>query len=308
MKTKSAFIFPGQGSQSVGMLKELAGRHSIIFTTFSAASELLGYDLWDLVSNDRDNLLNQTQYTQPALLTVSVALWRCNEMAGIIDKPNYMAGHSLGEYSALVCAGALSFSDAVYLVHRRSVYMQKAVPTGNGVMIAVIGLTDEQVITICDKLSAESNATMEAANFNAPGQVVVAGNKSLSEQAQRLFKKAGARKVVELPVSVPSHCSLMKDAADCLASDLTNITFKQPDIPVLHNVTADICDDPNKISNLLQSQLISPVKWTDSIKKMVKANVKDMYECGPGKVLAGLSKRIDRSVSVHSMESGQYFS
>lgn len=290
-----AFVFPGQGSQSIGMLAELAAEQSTVQSTFAEASEALGYDLWQLVQQGPESELNNTTRTQPALLASSVATWRVwNELSK--TQPVIMAGHSLGEYSALVCSGGLNFIDAIQLVADRGAYMQDAVPAGTGSMAAVLGLEDGQIEDVC--VQAAQGQIVSAANYNSSGQVVVAGHKEAVERAVELAKAAGAKRSVILPVSVPSHCALMQKAADKFAQRLDNIEFDQPNIPVLQNVDAMERSDISEIKLALQDQLCQPVRWVETIQTMVSMDVCTIIECGPGKVLSGLIKRIDRSLNI----------
>lgn len=287
MNSSLAFVFPGQGSQQLGMLADLAEQYDVIQATFAEASDVLGYDLWELVQNDAD-ALNETDKTQPALLTSSVALWRLWEQQGG-EKPAYVAGHSLGEYSALVCAGVIAFQEAVELVKLRGEYMQQAVPAGTGAMAAIIGLTDEQVIAACD---AVTEGVVSAVNFNSPGQVVIAGEKAAVETAMANAKEAGAKRALPLPVSVPSHCKLMVPAGEKLAERLNAIEFKEPSITLVQNVSAKAVADAAQIKANLVSQLSEPVLWTQSVVLLNDLGVSRTVECGPGKVLTGLNKRI----------------
>ena len=290
-----AFVFPGQGSQSLGMLAELAVSHATVQSTFTEASDVLGYDLWQLVQQGPEAELNNTTKTQPALLASSVATWRVwNELSQV--QPVMMAGHSLGEYSALVCSGALNFTDAIQLVADRGAYMQDAVPAGIGSMAAVLGLEDGQIEAVCD--AAAQGQIVSAANYNSSGQVVIAGHKEAVERAVELAKAAGAKRSVILPVSVPSHCALMQKAADRFAERLNTVDFEQPKIPVLHNVDATERSDAREIKLALQDQLCQPVRWVETIQKMVSKDINTIVECGPGKVLSGLIKRIDRSLNI----------
>ena len=290
-----AFVFPGQGSQSLGMLAELAASYDTVQSTFVEASDVLGYDLWQLVQQGPEAELNNTTKTQPALLASSVATWRVwNELSQV--QPVMMAGHSLGEYSALVCSGALNFTDAIQLVADRGAYMQDAVPAGTGSMAAVLGLEDGQIEAVCDE--AAQGQTVSAANYNSSGQVVIAGHKEAVERAVELAKSAGAKRSVILPVSVPSHCALMQKAADQFAERLDTVDFEQPSLPVLQNVDAMEHSDISEIKLALQEQLCQPVRWVETIQKMVSMDVSTVIECGPGKVLSGLIKRIDRSLNI----------
>lgn len=299
MNNNLAFVFPGQGSQAVGMLSDL-GDNEVVKSTFAAASAALGYDLWDLIQNDSEGKLNQTDYTQPALLTASVAMFRAwLEKGGAT--PSVLAGHSLGEYSALVCAGVISLESAVKLVEKRGQYMQQAVPAGIGAMYAIIGLADDAIIAACEQ--AANDEVVSAVNFNSPGQVVIAGNKAAVERAGALCKEAGAKRALPLPVSVPSHCALMQPAADKLAQDLENIEFNSPQIPVINNVDVALATDGAAIKDALIRQLYSPVRWTESVEKMAAMGAEQLVEAGPGKVLAGLIKRINKQLKCVSVNT-----
>ncbi|XQW86635.1 ACP S-malonyltransferase [Thalassotalea piscium] len=297
MQNNLAFIFPGQGSQSVAMLSDFAS-NEIVQNTFKEASDALGYDVWALVNQGPAEKLNQTNFTQPALLTASVAMWRLWAATTTI-KPSVIAGHSLGEYSALVCAQVLTLSDAVKLVEKRGEYMQASVPEGVGAMAAVIGLADDAIINACQ--DAAQGQVVSAVNFNSPGQVVIAGHKEAVARAGELCKTAGAKRVLPLPVSVPSHCALMKDAADKLALELERIEFNTPQIPVINNVDVIAQSDIGEIKTALIKQLYSPVRWTETIEKIASQGVTQALEVGPGKVLQGLIKRIDKSISCVSV-------
>ncbi|MES9941308.1 MAG: ACP S-malonyltransferase [Candidatus Thiodiazotropha sp. 6PLUC2] len=289
-----SMVFPGQGSQSVGMLSDLADAFPIVTETFSEASDVLGYDLWAMVQDGPAESLNRTEVTQPAMLAAGVAVWRVwLDQQGPL--PKLMAGHSLGEYSALVCAGVLTFSDASKLVAERAKLMQSAVPEGSGSMAAILGLDDDAVREVCR--NAASGEVVEAVNFNSPGQVVIAGNKSAIERACELAKEAGAKRALPLPVSVPSHCALMKPAAEHLNEQLASISFSEPTIPVLHNVNVETVKDADQIKALIVAQLYSPVRWVETVQKMSEAGCSRLLEVGPGRVLAGLTKRIDRSLT-----------
>ena len=301
---KFAMVFPGQGSQTVGMLAELAGDYPIVQETFKQASEVLGYDLWQLVQEGPAEELNKTWQTQPALLTASVAVYRVWQQKYPTLKPEVMAGHSLGEYSALVCAGVLDFQDAVKLVELRGKLMQQAVPEGTGAMYAIIGLDNDAIINACKQ--AEQGEVVSAVNFNSPGQVVIAGAKAAVERAAALCKEAGAKRALPLAVSVPSHCALMKPAADQLSVSLESITLKAPVVAVLNNVDVKAETDAVAIRNALVRQLYSPVRWTETVEKMAQNGVEVLVEVGPGKVLNGLTKRIVDSlqaVSVNDVKS-----
>ncbi|KAB7698966.1 ACP S-malonyltransferase [Plesiomonas shigelloides] len=292
--TTFAMVFPGQGSQSVGMLADLAQQFPIVEQTYAEASAVLGYDLWALVQQGPAEELNKTWQTQPALLTASVAIWRVwQEKNGAM--PVVMAGHSLGEYSALVCAGVMDFKDAVRLVELRGKLMQEAVPEGTGAMAAIIGLDNDSIAKACAE-SAEGQVVAPV-NFNSPGQVVIAGNKEAVERAGAACKAAGAKRALPLPVSVPSHCALMKPAADKLAVALQEITFNAPRIPVINNVDVAAESDADTIRSALVRQLYSPVRWTETVESMSAQGVAHLLEMGPGKVLTGLTKRIVDSMT-----------
>ncbi|NQS86429.1 ACP S-malonyltransferase [Pantoea allii] len=292
--TQFAFVFPGQGSQTVGMLTELAAAYPAVEATFREASDVLGYDLWQLVSQGPAEALNKTWQTQPALLAASVAIYRVWQQQGG-KQPALMAGHSLGEYSALVCAGVLDFADAIKLVELRGKLMQEAVPEGTGAMQAIIGLDDAAIAKACEE-SAQGEV-VSPVNFNSPGQVVIAGNKDAVERAGAACKAAGAKRALPLPVSVPSHCALMKPAADKLALTLENITFNAPVVPVINNVDVKAETDADAIRHALIRQLYSPVRWTESVEAMAAQGVTQLFEMGPGKVLTGLTKRIVEGLS-----------
>ena len=298
MTTKRAIVFPGQGSQSVGMLADLYQQFDVVKDTFTEASNALGYDLWALVANGPEADLNETHRTQPALLTASVAVWRLWQQQGGAQ-PAYFAGHSLGEYSALVCAGVLSLADAVKLVEKRGNYMQLAVPAGVGAMSAIIGLDDAAIAVACEQ--AAQGEVVSPVNYNSPGQVVIAGHKAAVERAGELCKAYGAKRALPLPVSVPSHCALMKPAADKLAVDLAGLNFHPTVIPVLNNVDVAIAVAQNDIKDALVRQLFSPVRWTESIEWLATQGVTEVVEIGAGKVLAGLIKRIDKNLQTTSV-------
>ncbi|QPB41830.1 ACP S-malonyltransferase [Rodentibacter haemolyticus] len=287
---KFAMVFPGQGSQTVGMLAELAGEYSVVTETFKQASDVLGYDLWNLVQQGPTEELNKTWQTQPALLAASVAIYRVWQEKYPHLKPEVMAGHSLGEYSALVCAGVLDFQDAIKLVELRGKLMQQAVPEGTGAMYAIIGLDNEAIIEACKK--AEEGEVVSAVNFNSPGQVVIAGAKAAVERAAALCKEAGAKRALPLAVSVPSHCALMKPAADELSVTLDSIAFNTPTTAVINNVDVKVEAESAAIRTALVRQLYSPVRWTETVEKMAQDGVQVLVEVGPGKVLNGLTKRI----------------
>jgi len=286
-----ALIFPGQGSQQIGMLRELAERYSVVRTTFEEAADALGYDLWQVVQEGPAEALNATACTQPALLTSSVAVWRVwQELEG--PRPSVMAGHSLGEYSALVCAGALPFAQGVRLVKLRGDAMQAAVPAGEGAMAAILGLEDEAVEQACAR--AADGDVVAAVNYNAPGQVVIAGTKAAVDRAIIACQEAGAKRAMPIPVSVPSHCDLMRPAAERLAVAMDEIELRTPRYTVFQNVDAEAHADVATLRTRLIEQLYQPVRWTSCIEAMTARGAEVFIECGPGKVLTGLNKRIAR--------------
>lgn len=292
---KFAMVFPGQGSQAVGMLAELAEQYPIVTETFKQASEALGYDLWALVQQGPAEELNKTWQTQPALLAASVAIYRVWQQVYPELQPSLMAGHSLGEYSALVCAGVMDFQDAIKLVELRGKLMQQAVPEGTGAMYAIIGLDNESIIKACAE--AEQGEVVSAVNFNSPGQVVIAGAKAAVERAAAACKEAGAKRALPLAVSVPSHCALMKPAADQLAVSLESIAIKQPAVAVINNVDVKAAKETDEIRTALVRQLYSPVRWTETVEKMAANGVEVLVEIGPNKVLTGLTSRIVKELS-----------
>jgi [acyl-carrier-protein] S-malonyltransferase len=299
-----AFVFPGQGSQKIGMLAELAEQNPIIEKTFNEASEVLGYDMWQLIQQGAQEDINLTQRTQPILLTCSVAIWRLwNQKQGPL--PSQMAGHSLGEWSALVCANVIDFADGLKIVEARGKFMQQAVPVGQGAMAAIIGLDDQAILEACTEASALG--VVDAVNFNAPGQVVIAGSNEAVERAIEICKDAGAKRALPLPVSAPFHTSLMKPAADNLADMVKAVTFRSPEVPIMHNVHAQNEQDPQAIKALMLEQIYSPVKWVDCVKQLKQSGVSTLVECGPGKVLSGLAKRIDRELTAVATESAADF-
>ncbi len=294
MSKNYAITFPGQGSQSVGMLAELAAAYPMVTETFEAGSDAIGLDLWTLSQNGPKETLNETQNTQPALLCAGVAVHRVL-MSQTSAVPSVMAGHSLGEYSALVAAGVLDLADATRLVVQRGRFMQEAVPAGTGAMAAILGLDDDQVREVCAE--GAQGEVAEAVNFNSPGQVVVAGNAGAISRVAELAKAAGAKRALLLDVSVPSHCALMKPAAERLAEAMQSLSFNAPQIPVLHNVNVQPADDPASIQRLLVEQLFSPVRWVETVQAIAARGADVVIEAGPGKVLAGLIKRIDKSLT-----------
>ncbi|MDH3980813.1 MAG: ACP S-malonyltransferase [Gammaproteobacteria bacterium] len=289
-----AMVFPGQGSQSVGMLAELAAGYPQVEDTFAEASAALGYDLWQLVQSGPEEMLNQTDRTQPAMLAAGVAVWRVWQQHGGMQ-PALMAGHSLGEYTALVCAGALDFAAAIALVAERGRCMQSAVPAGVGAMAAVLGLDDAAVAAVCAESAGDE--IVSPVNFNSPGQVVIAGHAGAVERAVVAAKAAGAKRAVTLPVSVPSHCALMEPAAQAFATHLAETVIQQPTIPVLQNVDAAAHDQADDIRDNLARQLYNPVQWVMTVHAMRAQGIERIVEAGPGKVLAGLCKRIDKGIA-----------
>ena len=285
------FVFPGQGSQSVGMLADIAAEYPQVQAYFEEAAEVISRPLWRIVSEGPEDELISTEITQPALLTASMALWSIWQ-AGGGERPTCVAGHSLGEYSALVCAGALSFTDAVRLVNRRGQLMQTAVPRGEGAMAAILGLDDEQVEAVC----RETDGVVSAANYNAPGQVVIAGAAAAVDAAAARCRELGARRAALLPVSAPFHCELMRPAQEAFAADLNAVTLHEPDIPVVQNVDAAVATDIGELRRKLLVQISQPVLWTSCVQMMVSRGVGRIVECGAGRVLCGLIKRIDKSV------------
>ena len=302
--TDLAFIFPGQGSQKIGMLAELAEQNPIIEKTFCEASEVLGYDMWQLIQQGEQEEINLTQRTQPILLTCSVAIWRlwCEKQG---KAPSQMAGHSLGEWSALVCANVIDFADGLKIVEARGKFMQQAVPVGQGAMAAIIGLEDQAILDACDE--ANSLGVVDAVNFNAPGQVVIAGSNDAVESAMEICKSAGAKRALPLPVSAPFHTSLMKPAADNLAEMVNSVSFRAPEVPIMHNVHAQNEHDPEVIKALMLEQIYSPVKWVDCVRQLKESGASTLVECGPGKVLSGLAKRIDRELIALATDSAADF-
>jgi [acyl-carrier-protein] S-malonyltransferase len=294
MTVPFSIVFPGQGSQSVGMLDALATAYPEVQQTFAEASEALQLDLWSLVQNGPEAELNRTENTQPAMLAAGIAVWRVwRAQGGAV--PSFMAGHSLGEYTALVAAGALEFTVACRLVAERGRLMQQAVPAGSGAMAALLGLDDAAVREVCAQAAA--GQVVEAVNFNSPGQVVIAGHAAAVQRAVELAKSAGAKRAVLLPVSVPSHCALMAPAANRLAEQLQQLAFAAPAVPVLHNVDVSLAGDGAAIRERLAQQLHSPVRWVETVLAMAAGGAQVLIEAGPGKVLTGLAKRIDRNLN-----------
>ena len=284
-----AFVFPGQGSHSVGMMNALAAEFPVVRQTFGEASQALGYDLWQVVEQGPEEKLNQTEVTQPAMLTADIATWRA-WLASKGPLPQVMAGHSLGEYSALVCAEALDFPDAVKLVADRARFMQEAVPIGQGGIAAILGLDDDAVRQLCEQ--AAQGEVLDAVNFNSPNQVVIAGAAAAVARAVEQSKAAGAKRAVVLPMSVPAHSRLMHPAALRMAERIKAVNVRSPRVPVIHNVHLRAESDPEAIRNALVRQIESPVRWVELIQKMAADGVDRMIECGPGKVLVGINKRI----------------
>lgn len=304
MPNKFGFVFPGQGSQKKGMLGALASAHPGIVQTFQEASDALSLDLWRIAAEDPDNTLDLTHITQPVLLTASVAIWRLwFEQGGAL--PELLAGHSLGEYSALVCADSMSLTDAVRIVHKRGQLMQEAVPAGTGGMAAIIGLDDEKILEACQ--AAAQGGVVAPANFNSTGQTVIAGDKAAVERAMQACKEAGAKRALPLNVSVPSHCALMQPAAERLAEDLQQIGFRTPSVPVVQNINGRVARNVDDIRDNLLKQLYMPVQWVDTIGCMWDLGIGRIVECGPGKVLGGLIKRIEPEIDCYSTEEPEAF-
>jgi [acyl-carrier-protein] S-malonyltransferase len=295
-----AFIFPGQGSQKVEMLAELAAQYSIVEETFAQASDVLGYDLWQLCQQGPQEDLNKTECTQPLLLTSSVAIWRVWNSINDVQ-PSLLTGHSLGEWSALVCAGVVDFKDAIKLVQLRGMYMQEAVPAGEGAMAAIIGLDDDSINKAC--IDAEQGEVVAAVNFNSPGQVVIAGSAAAVDRASTLCKEAGAKRALPLPVSAPFHTSLMKPAADRLAANIEATQFNSPQIKIIHNVGVQSESDPQAIKELMIKQIYTPVPWVACTEALIAAGIEQAVECGPGKVLSGLCKRINKSLVCYGSDT-----
>ena len=299
-----AFFFPGQGSQSLGMMNGFEN-FAVVKNTFDEASAVLGQDLWAMINGEDAAPINETINTQPIMLTAGIATYRAYLEAGG-KAPSVVAGHSLGEYTALVVAGALDFADAVKLVRLRAELMQNAVPQGEGAMAAILGLDDDVVRQVCH--DAAQGDVVEAVNFNSPGQVVIAGSTAAVERAMQLAKEQGAKRALPLPVSVPSHCSLMKPAADQLATALQNITLHIPQIRVIHNADVAAYHDAEQIKDALVRQLYCPVRWTETVNTLVSEGITESAECGPGKVLAGLAKRINKAANCSALTNAEQVS
>jgi [acyl-carrier-protein] S-malonyltransferase len=301
--TKTAYVFPGQGSQSVAMMTEWGIHQNLVDKVFEEASDALKYNLKSIITDNPDNKLNQTEFTQPAMLCAGVASWRVIQECGGFPDPVLLAGHSLGEYTALVCSDVLSLGEAVNLVSKRGQYMQLAVKPGEGTMAVILGLDDEKVIEACSK---SVSGVVEAANFNAPGQVVIGGHVAAVNEAMEAAKELGAKRVLPVQMSVPSHCSLMKPAAESLALDIDQLIFNELTFPIVHNQNAAVSNSIDEIKSILEKQLYQPVRWVESVQTMKSMGVERLIECGPGKVLAGLAKRIDKSLqglAVYDYES-----
>ena len=305
IQEKLAIVFPGQGSQKIGMLADLAKQHEIVLDVFDSASELLGYDLWDLSQHGTQEEITQTEITQPLLLAAGASVWRLWTSLGG-PQPVAMAGHSLGEWTALVCAGVVDFKDALILVQKRARYMQSAVPKGEGAMAAIVGLDDEKIAEACSQSS--NDHVVAAVNFNAPGQVVIAGTAAAVAQASDACKSLGAKRVLPLPVSGPFHTSLMQPAATQLADDIAEVEFRSPEIPIIHNVTLASESDPERIRELMIEQITSPVPWVGCVRALAALGAETLVECGPGKVLSGLNRRIQPELSCLSTDTLVSFS
>lgn len=300
MPASLAFVFPGQGSQSLAMLAEHGAEQKSVLDTFAEASEALGYDLWALTQQGPEDQLNQTDKTQPAILAASIALWRLWLAEGGA-RPAYVAGHSLGEYSALVAAGSLGFAEAIKLVEHRGRLMQQAVPSGQGGMAAILGLEDADVLAACAE--AAQDEVVSAVNFNAPGQVVIAGAAAAVMRAIEACKARGAKRAMPLPVSVPSHCELMRPAAERFTESVSAIAWQAPQIPLVQNVSAVVVADLDSLKSNLLAQLYSPVRWVESMVCLAEQGVTDLVECGPGKVLSGLNKRCVKGINTHNLDT-----
>ncbi|MWV12403.1 ACP S-malonyltransferase [Pseudomonas sp. R-28-1W-6] len=304
MSNSLAFVFPGQGSQSLGMLAEIGAQQPLIRETFAEAAEALGYDLWALIQQGPEERLNETDKTQPAILAASIALWRLWLAEGGA-RPAFVAGHSLGEYSALVAAGSIGFAEALKLVELRGQLMQQAVPAGQGGMAAILGLEDADVLAACAE--AAQGEVVSAVNFNAPGQVVIAGGAAAVERAIEACKARGAKRAMPLPVSVPSHCALMRPAAEKFAAAVAALAWQAPQIALVQNVSAAVPADLETLKRDLLAQLYSPVRWVETVVLLAERGVTDLVECGPGKVLAGLNKRCVKGINTHNLETPDAF-
>ena len=293
-----AFVFPGQGSQSLGMLGDLAGQHDVVRETFAEASDGAGADLWTLSQEGPEDQLNRTEFTQPALLAAGVAVWRAWQQQGGAQ-PSVLAGHSLGEYTALVGAGALSLRDGAGLVRLRGQLMQDAAPAGTGAMAAVLGAEDELVLEVCKAVSGDE--VVVPANFNSPGQIVIGGHAAAVDKALTMLAERGVRKAVKLAVSVPSHTPLMREAANRLAEAMNDVNWHTPRLPVVQNVDAEVHDGVDSVRGALVRQLYLPVQWTGCVQALSARGITRIAECGPGKVLAGLIKRIDKSLDARAL-------
>lgn len=300
--SKTAFLFPGQGSQSVGMMAALAETHGVVGETFAEASGILGYDLWQICQEGPAETLNRTEITQPAMLASGVAAWRAWLESGG-ETPSCMAGHSLGEYSALVAAGVLDFGAAVAAVAKRASLMQSATPVGVGAMAAILGLDDDVLAGLCKELSGEE--IVSCANFNAPGQVVIAGHAAAVQLTCDRAREAGARRAIVLPVSVPSHCALMKPAAEAMSGALAKIDFNEAQVDVVQNADVAVHGSANAVRDALARQLWQPVRWTETIQALLDRGVTRFVECGPGKVLAGLNRRISRASEIVALADSE---
>ncbi len=296
-----AFVFPGQGSQSVGMLKELSELFPIILETFAEGSEGANVDLWQISQDNPDDQLNQTEFTQPALLTANIALWRLWQQQGGAQ-PSVLSGHSLGEYAALVASGALNLHDGAKLVRMRGQFMQTAVPAGVGAMAAVLGAEDDLVTATC-KSSSTNESMVVPANYNSPGQIVIGGHVDAVDRAIASLQAQGIRKIVKLPVSVPSHTPLMRQAAERLGLAIESMSWQMPDRTIIHNVDAQAKESVQAIQQALMAQLYLPVQWTQCVQALAAHGIQHAVECGPGKVLSGLIKRIDKSVATYTLSS-----
>ncbi|NND00074.1 MAG: ACP S-malonyltransferase [Gammaproteobacteria bacterium] len=299
-----SIVFPGQGSQAIGMMSDLAEHHGLVKDLFVEASDILGVDLWEMTQQGPLEALSQTENTQPALLTAGVAAWRVWQSLGGAT-PAMMAGHSLGEYTALVSAGAISFADGVALVRDRGRYMQEAVPAGEGGMAAILGLEDDRVREVCT--TAAQGDVLQAVNFNAPGQVVIAGTRAAIERGIEQMKEAGARRAMPLPVSIPAHSSLMSSASARLAERIATVELSMPSVPVIHNCNVQVAQSTEQIADNLVTQLDSPVRWVESIQSMHQAGVETFIESGPGRVLGGMIKRIVSGVSIACIEKADAY-